>query len=93
VAIEEDLRKTAFCLNSRRWLFKFLPTIPRSCPYLGDQGNRDCVYEGCGYYEVREPRGQARRDYLVFLSMLRIGDPWKAAVRKEAPHARAKPSP
>ncbi len=33
---------------------------PRSCPYLGFQGNVNCIHEGCGYFEWREPTGYVR---------------------------------
>lgn len=47
-----------FCHNSRRWIWL---TVPRSCPYLGDQGNRDCLYGCCGYWEDKDMTRYARR--------------------------------
>lgn len=42
-----------YCWNSRRWLLMGID--PRSCPYLGYQGNVNCMEESCGYFEWREP--------------------------------------
>lgn len=47
------LGKLGFCLNSRRWLIHAID--PRSCPYIGSQGEVNCVGVGCGYYEERDP--------------------------------------
>lgn len=42
-----------FCWNARRWLVH--GHDPRSCPYIGQQGNTYCIGAKCGYYEEREP--------------------------------------
>ena len=50
------MERMAFCWKSRRWIITFdAGGYPKSCPYIGFQGNSSCVEEQCGYYEEREP--------------------------------------
>ena len=50
--------KISFCLNSRKWV---IGEIPKSCPYLDFQGNKDCVYSGCSYWQDREDNKYIKR--------------------------------
>ena len=49
---DKEMKVAPFCLNSRRWLDFCLIGAPKRCPYRGE-GNNDCIYEGCGYFELR----------------------------------------
>ena len=52
---QEPDQVVGFCTNSRRWVDFMLPTPPKSCPYLGWQGQSHCSDHSCGYYEERTP--------------------------------------
>ena len=57
----KETEKVPWCQNSRRWLdFEFYGAS-RGCPYKDFMGDGDCKYEGCGYYELREPTAYYRR--------------------------------
>ncbi len=58
-----------FCLNSRRWLDFCFFGSPKSCPYKGDQGNVDCIYERCGYFENRKVSKRYKRNRKILLSL------------------------
>lgn len=61
--------KTGFCHNSRRWLFKFvLFGTPRACVYR-EQGNNECKYKECAYYEERELPKHMHDDWKAFMSL------------------------
>lgn len=60
-------KKVPFCWNTRRWLDFCFTGSPRSCPYR-EQGNNNCVYEKCGYFENRIPSKRYKRNMKILRS-------------------------
>jgi len=65
---------SGFCLNSRRWVFKMLLWLPKRCVFR-QEGEIDCVYEKCSYFENRKLTYCARKQYEVMLS---IQEEWRS---------------